>query len=159
MWASTPRLHPHSAVSTPPQSHALRPPKRTAEAGAPLCRLAASLAAGLLQLHCPTPLHRPLPPRGARPKNTTTTTTTHRLQTLAPSRCRAAASSSPTSARAAPLSTSPAAAFRRTSPLLSSPGDKPAPTKVEDVMPRRSQGFLGVAASACLENMATSGLC
>ncbi|KAG0519466.1 hypothetical protein BDA96_09G266700 [Sorghum bicolor] len=58
-----------------------------------------------------------------------------RLQTLAPSLRRAAASSSPAAARAAPLSTSPAAAFRRTSALLSSPGDKPAPTKVEDVMP------------------------
>ncbi|CAD6332664.1 unnamed protein product [Miscanthus lutarioriparius] len=58
-----------------------------------------------------------------------------RLQTLAPSLRRAAASSSPASARAAPLSTAPAAAFRRTSPLLSSPGDKPALTKVEDVMP------------------------
>ncbi|XP_066364648.1 putative cytochrome c oxidase subunit 5b-like [Miscanthus floridulus] len=55
-----------------------------------------------------------------------------RLQTLAPSLRRAAASSSPASA---PLSTAPASAFRRTSPLLSSPGDKPAPTKVEDVMP------------------------
>ncbi|KAG2625411.1 putative cytochrome c oxidase subunit 5b-like [Panicum virgatum] len=55
-----------------------------------------------------------------------------RLQTLAPSLRRAAASSS--SARAAPLSTAPAV-FRRTSPLLSSLGDKPAPTKVEDVMP------------------------
>ncbi|RLN30427.1 putative cytochrome c oxidase subunit 5b-like [Panicum miliaceum] len=59
-----------------------------------------------------------------------------RLQTLAPSLRRAAAATatSSSSARAAPLSTAPAA-FRRTSPLLSSPGDKPAPTKVEDVMP------------------------
>nr|ACG48141.1 cytochrome c oxidase polypeptide Vb [Zea mays] len=58
-----------------------------------------------------------------------------RLQTLAPSLRRAAASSSPASARAVPLSTVPVAAFRRTSTLLSSPGDKPAPSKVEDVMP------------------------
>ncbi|CAN6341044.1 unnamed protein product [Urochloa humidicola] len=59
-----------------------------------------------------------------------------RLQTLAPSLRRAAAgaATSSSSARAAPLSTAPAA-FRRTSPLLSSPDDKPAPTKVEDVMP------------------------
>ncbi|RCV16284.1 hypothetical protein SETIT_3G125700v2 [Setaria italica] len=56
-----------------------------------------------------------------------------RLQTLASSLRRAAATSS-SCARAAPLSTAPAA-FRRTSPLLFSPGDKPAPTKVEDVMP------------------------
>ncbi|CAN6326966.1 unnamed protein product [Urochloa humidicola] len=58
------------------------------------------------------------------------------LQTLAPSlrRVAAGAATSSSSARAAPLSTAPAA-FRRTSPLLSSPDDKPAPTKVEDVMP------------------------
>ncbi|RCV16460.1 hypothetical protein SETIT_3G139900v2 [Setaria italica] len=56
-----------------------------------------------------------------------------RLQTLAPSlRCVAATLSS--CVRAAPLSTA-SAAFRHTSPLLSSPGDKLAPTKVEDVMP------------------------
>jgi hypothetical protein len=50
----------------------------------------------------------------------------HRLQTLAPSLCRAVASSSLASARAAPLSTSSVAAFRRTSPLLSSPGKPPS---------------------------------
>uniref|UniRef100_A0A0E0C4K9 Cytochrome c oxidase subunit Vb n=1 Tax=Oryza meridionalis TaxID=40149 RepID=A0A0E0C4K9_9ORYZ len=62
-----------------------------------------------------------------------------RLQTLAPALRRAASASAAASgaagpaslARAAPLSTAPAAAFRRTSPLLS--GDKPA--TVEDVMP------------------------
>eukprot|EP00267_Zea_mays_P035532 XP_008671568.1 cytochrome c oxidase subunit 5b-1, mitochondrial [Zea mays] len=61
----------------------------------------------------------------------------HRLHTLAPALRRATAvavgaptASASSAARAAPLS-SAAAAFRRTSPLLS--GDKP--TSVEDVMP------------------------
>ncbi|KAL6609469.1 hypothetical protein ACP70R_039438 [Stipagrostis hirtigluma subsp. patula] len=57
-----------------------------------------------------------------------------RLQTLAPALRRAAgAGTSSSCARAAPLSTAPAA-FRRTSPLLSA-GGNPAPTRVEDVMP------------------------
>ncbi|KAL6620791.1 hypothetical protein ACP70R_035930 [Stipagrostis hirtigluma subsp. patula] len=60
-----------------------------------------------------------------------------RLQTLAPAIRRAAGAgataTSSSCARAAPLSTAPAA-FRRTSPLLSA-GGNPAPTRVEDVMP------------------------
>ncbi|KAG2617152.1 hypothetical protein PVAP13_3NG178783 [Panicum virgatum] len=89
--------------------------------------------------HLTSPRHLQPHLREGRPENTTAATAAaaamwRRLQTLASSLRRAAAATSSSSARAAPLSTAPAT-FRRTSPLLSSPGDKPAPTKVEDVMP------------------------
>ncbi|XP_066396468.1 uncharacterized protein [Miscanthus floridulus] len=142
MWAYAldPAAIPHSAPrhNHTPSVLPSAPPKPA------LCS-AASPPPWLWLLACcnsTAPLHStgPYLREMARPENTTTTT--HRLQTLAPSLCRAAASSSPASTRAAPLSTSSVAAFRRTSPILSSPGDKPAPTKVEDVMPRRSSRLL-----------------